>query len=122
MGAWFISRIATAAAAAIGSLALCGIDVKFDWHQGALAPTVLDLNPRPAGLMHSDLLTTDGSHREAGIASGLWRHLRRLTAGCPALFTPPPLAIFTVSHNQPTTQPALIPSEFSRCRQSLAIL
>lgn len=72
---------ATAAAAAIGSLALCGIDVKFDWHQGALAPTVLDLNPRPAGLMHSDLLTTDGSHREAGIAGGLWRHLRRLTAG-----------------------------------------
>ena len=72
---------ATAAAAAIGALALCGIDVKFDWHQGALAPTVLDINPRPAGLMHSDLLLTDSSHREAGLAGGLWRHLSSLTAG-----------------------------------------
>ena len=72
---------ATAAAAAVGPLALCGIDLKFDWHQGSMVPTILDLNPRPAGLMHADLLTTDGCHTEAGIAGGLWRHLKRLATG-----------------------------------------
>jgi hypothetical protein len=74
-------RAATAAAGAVGSLALCGIDLKFDWYQGSLVPTILDLNPRPAGLLHSDLLVTDGSQPEAGIARGLWRRLRRLATG-----------------------------------------
>lgn len=73
---------ATAAATAVGGvLALCGVDLKFDWHRGSgVAPTVLDLNPRPAGLVHSDLLAAEGSRREAGIARGLWRRLGQLAA------------------------------------------
>ena len=56
---------------AIGALGLAGVDIKIDCRKGVLQPTVLDLNPRPAGLLHANLLA-DG---EAGIGPSLWRHL-----------------------------------------------
>lgn len=68
--------LAIAATAALGPLGLAGIDLKFDWRSDGVQATVLDLNPRPAGLLHANLISGD----EAGIAAGLWRRIRQLTA------------------------------------------
>ena len=69
-------ELAVRSVAAVGPLALAGVDIKLDYRDGRLAPSVLDVNPRPAGLLHSDLIEgNDGAAgaSEAGIAAGLWR-------------------------------------------------
>ena len=69
-------ELAIRATTAVGTLALAGVDIKLDLHGGRLVPSVLDVNPRPAGLLHSDLLAgVDGGTAlgEAGIGAGLWR-------------------------------------------------
>ena len=65
--------LAAEAAHALGPLGLAGVDVKLDVEGDSIVPTVLDINPRPAGMLHADLL--DGGPGEAGIAAGLWRRL-----------------------------------------------
>lgn len=65
------------AAAALG-LDLAGIDVKLDLLDGHVQPIVLDANPRPAGLLHADLIAAgipDRGAPEAGIGASLWRQL-----------------------------------------------
>jgi predicted ATP-grasp superfamily ATP-dependent carboligase len=66
-----VRDLAVRAVQAVGPLALAGVDIKLDLREGTLAPTVLDLNPRPAGLLHANLLTTG----EPGLGAGLWRLL-----------------------------------------------
>ncbi|MEW6753291.1 MAG: hypothetical protein AB1505_20265 [Candidatus Latescibacterota bacterium] len=63
--------LAARAARALGPLGLAGVDVKLDVEGDSLSPTVLDLNPRPAGLLHADLLDSG----EPGLGAGLWRLL-----------------------------------------------
>ena len=70
------SSAAVQAVRAIGPLDLAGVDIKIDCQKGVLRPTVLDLNPRPAGLLHANLLA-DG---EVGIGPGLWRRLVAMSA------------------------------------------
>jgi hypothetical protein len=65
------TAVAIQAVRAVGPLDLAGVDIKIDSRNGILQPTVLDLNPRPAGLLHANLLV-DG---EPGIGPGLWRRL-----------------------------------------------
>lgn len=69
------AAVAVQAVQALGPLALTGVDVKFDTGDsgGRLVPLVLDANPRPAGLIHSDLLFS--SPPDPGVTSALWRHL-----------------------------------------------
>lgn len=60
-----LKNIASKAAEAIGGIALVGVDLKLlatmDKHgEIALSAFVLDINPRPAGLMHSDRLPVSG--------------------------------------------------------------
>jgi len=72
-----------AAEAAVGSLApfsIAGADIKFDLDGATPACSVLDVNPRPAGLLHSDLLAAT----EPGIGAQLWRGLAHLAAGAAA--------------------------------------
>ena len=56
---------------AIGALDLAGVDIKIDCRKDILQPTVLDLNPRPAGLLHANLLAAG----EAGIGPTIWHRL-----------------------------------------------
>lgn len=66
-----IEELAIRSVRALGDLELAGVDVKLDFHAGRLIPSLLDLNPRPAGLLHANLVASG----EAGIASGLWRRV-----------------------------------------------
>jgi len=66
-----VRKLVIRAVEAVGPLGLAGVDVKLDCQADGLMPSVLDLNPRPAGLLHADLFDAE----EAGIASGLWRRL-----------------------------------------------
>ena len=65
-----------ARAAATLDLELAGVDVKFDLVEGEITPQVLDVNPRPAGLLHADLVR--GEPPEAGVGPSLWRRLDAL--------------------------------------------
>ena len=79
--AWSEAYLEAACAAAeravraLGPLALAGVDVKYDPGDDAdqLFPIILDVNPRPAGLIHSDLLSS--ASPDAGVTDGLWSHL-----------------------------------------------
>ena len=66
-----VEELAIRSVRAFGDLELAGVDIKLDFHAGRLAPSLLDLNPRPAGLLHANLFASG----EAGIASGLWRRI-----------------------------------------------
>ena len=70
--------MAVAAAAAL-DLDLAGVDLKLDLVEQQVVPIVLDVNPRPAGLLHADLISTDPP--EPGIGGSLWRHLAGLSGG-----------------------------------------
>ena len=73
-----VRQLAIRSVAAVAPLALAGVDIKLDYQAGSLAPSVLDVNPRPAGLLHADLFDPAGGEPtsgEAGIASGLWRRV-----------------------------------------------
>ena len=52
-------------------LSLVGVDLRVQRSNDGLRAVVLDLNPRPAGLSYSELITT----REPGVSLGLWRSL-----------------------------------------------
>ncbi len=78
------ARMAERAVSAIGPLTLAGVDLKFDQEGQGPCCSVLDVNPRPAGLLHANLLNED----TAGIGAPLWRTLSRLAGsvsapGCP---------------------------------------
>ena len=62
-----------AAAAATLDLDLAGVDLKLDLLEQQVVPVVLDVNPRPAGLLHADLISTDPP--EPGIGASVWRRL-----------------------------------------------
>ncbi len=66
--------LACGASAALGPLWLCGCDIKFDSGRQGLVPSILDLNPRPAGLLYSGLLVDD----EAGVSVRLWPAIANL--------------------------------------------
>ena len=68
-------EMAARAAAAL-DLDLAGVDVKLDLIDGSVQPVVLDANPRPAGLLHADLVV--GDQTEAGVGPALWRQLTAL--------------------------------------------
>lgn len=67
-------EVAEQAVATTAPLGLAGVDVKFDREGTEVRCSVLDINPRPAGLLHANLLTT----KDAGIGSALWHGLIRL--------------------------------------------
>ncbi len=71
-----VCQVAIEAIKALKPLDLAGVDVKLDWNNGHLEPSVLDANPRPAGLLQADLIGPDTA--EAGIAIGLWRRIAGL--------------------------------------------
>jgi len=85
--AWSPALLATAtgraeaAVAALGPLAVAGVDLKLDATPLGLDWAVLDVNPRPAGLLHAGLLETG----EPGVGAALWRGLLQL-----AIIGPPP--------------------------------
>ncbi|MBT7860567.1 MAG: hypothetical protein HN712_09660 [Gemmatimonadetes bacterium] len=54
-------------------LDLAGVDLKFDVMEGRIQPVVLDVNPRPAGLLHADLIDTQPL--EPGVGATLWHRM-----------------------------------------------
>ncbi len=74
-GDWLAAaaRTAEAAARALPPVSLAGVDIKLDASAAAPVCSVLDLNPRPAGLLHADLLDGTGP----GLGGELWQGLRR---------------------------------------------
>ena len=64
-----VRDLAVRAVQAVGPLGWAGVDVKLDYREGCLLPSVLDINPRPAGLLHANLFDSG----EAGIGASLWR-------------------------------------------------
>ncbi|MBT6148015.1 MAG: hypothetical protein HOH74_21455 [Gemmatimonadetes bacterium] len=54
-------------------LDLAGVDLKFDVVEGRIQPVVLDVNPRPAGLLHADLIDTQPL--EPGVGATLWHRM-----------------------------------------------
>lgn len=77
------ARGAAAGAVDALGLSLAGVDLRLWRSADGLRVQVLDVNPRPAGLVHADFLTEDGT---AGVSRGLWLHLQsRIGAGQPTL-------------------------------------
>jgi hypothetical protein len=73
---WRVLDLAVHSVQAVGPLGFAGVDVKLDLCRGRLEPSVLDLNPRPSGLLHADLF----ANRQAGLSPGLWRRVGSLLA------------------------------------------
>jgi hypothetical protein len=76
--------LACSASTALGPLWLCGCDIKFDCRDHRLVPSILDLNPRPAGLLYAGLLAGD----EAGVSTRLWPAVGRQVHGCRGALAP----------------------------------
>ncbi|MBN2327767.1 MAG: hypothetical protein JXR73_11495 [Candidatus Omnitrophica bacterium] len=71
-GLWHdIQETAEAAAAQFERCKLAGVDIRLEQRDGKIAPLVLDINPRPAGLAHSRYFDT----REPGVSQFLWDFL-----------------------------------------------
>ena len=66
-----IRQVAVNAIQTLGRMPLAGVDLVLTYG-GGIQAIVLDVNPRPAGLMRSDLLADPAT---AGIGHGLWRFL-----------------------------------------------
>ena len=67
-----IGQVAVDAIQALGRMPLAGVDLALTCGAPGIQAVVLDVNPRPAGLMRSDLLADPSA---AGIGHGLWRFL-----------------------------------------------
>jgi hypothetical protein len=69
-----ICGIAESAAKAFPDLALVGVDLKLELSTSEKLDTqVLDANPRPAGLTHSEFIPQPGKKAEPGVTRHLWR-------------------------------------------------
>jgi hypothetical protein len=65
------ASVAEKALAALPPLVIAGVDLKLDRGPDGATFSVIDVNPRPAGLLHANLLGTG----EPGIGASLWREL-----------------------------------------------
>ena len=69
-----ICGIAESAAKTFPDLALVGVDLKLELSTSEkLDAQVLDANPRPAGLTHSEFIPQPGKKAEPGVTRHLWR-------------------------------------------------
>jgi len=71
-----IRDIAVRAAGALGESGLVGIDLRLlppSCPSGEIGAVVLDANPRPAGLSHSEFLPEPGAPPEPGVSRGMWK-------------------------------------------------
>lgn len=66
-----LGQTAVDAVRTLGTMPLAGVDLALTWGTDGIHAVVLDVNPRPAGLIRSDLLAEPA----AGIGHGLWRYL-----------------------------------------------
>jgi hypothetical protein len=78
-----ISEAAIAAVSALpGKCPLAGVDVRLVPRRGRsgaqVEACILDVNPRPAGLAHSEFLPEKGKTAEPGVTRDLWRQVRCL--------------------------------------------
>jgi hypothetical protein len=74
-----LGRIAEDAVRALGPMPLSGVDLALTWRETAIEASILDVNPRPAGLMRANLLADPGA---AGIGYGLWGYLSDQIDSC----------------------------------------
>jgi hypothetical protein len=76
----YIRAVATRAALAAGETGLIGIDLRLVTTPGgqdrSVDVFVLDANPRPAGLSHSEFLPGAGRNPEPGVSRRLWHLVR----------------------------------------------
>lgn len=71
-----LSDVAISAAKAFPGLGLVGVDLKLEvTSRGRLRAHVLDANPRPAGLTHSEFLPGGTGAVEPGVTRHLWRRI-----------------------------------------------
>ena len=75
-----IGQVAVDAIHTLGRMPLAGVDLALTCGAAGIQAVVLDVNPRPAGLMRSDLFADPAA---AGIGHGLWRFLTASRADNP---------------------------------------
>lgn len=76
-----LARLAEEAASRLPRIGLCGVDLVLDTGVAGLAPVLLELNPRPAGLAHSRFLPEgDENRRGAGVSIAVWSGIARTSA------------------------------------------
>ncbi|HQP99551.1 MAG TPA: hypothetical protein PLY86_13915 [bacterium] len=71
-----IRGIAESAVQVFPELGLVGVDLKLEiFKSGEMGAQVLDANPRPAGLTHSEFTPQPGKKAEPGVTRRLWRRI-----------------------------------------------